>query len=129
MLVMIVIGLCAGATLIQSNEPDAPQLLHQPTEFPFMVGPVVFHQMVLVLDADNNGRVEEEELRKAAVALGTEDRIPAASAVDLSRPTRPSSPSGPFGAAGPDAPQQLVEPDEPPDPVLDELIDHQPIGP
>ncbi|WP_152054113.1 hypothetical protein [Tautonia marina] len=129
MLVMIVIGMGAGATLIQSTVPDQPQLSHQPNEFPIMMGPAAFHQMVIVLDADNNGRVEADELRKAAVALGTEDRIPSASAVDPSRPARPSFPSGSYGAAGPGAPDHLVEPDEPPDPVSNEPIDSQPTAP
>lgn len=124
MLVMIVIGMCTGATLIQATVPDSPPLSHPPSELP-MMGPTIFHQIMVVLDVDENGRVEPEELRKAAVALGTEDRIFSASMGD---PARPSSPSDPFGAAGPGAPEHLVEPLEPPNPEND-AGDHHPTAP
>jgi hypothetical protein len=112
MLVPILIGMCAGATLIQSAVPAQPQIAHRPSEFSTTMGPSAFHQMIFVLDADADGRVDPEELRKASVALGTQDRLP------------PESPSGPVGgAAGPEAPEDLVVPldrDRPPADAADD---------
>ena len=114
MLVLTLISMGLGATYIQNALPDQ-QIEHNPSSFSMMSGPPAFYQMVIVLDANGNGQVDSEELRKASAALGTEylafpDMLP-----DADNPDRPSFASG----AAPGAPDDL---DETPD--SDELPVH-----
>lgn len=93
LLVVTLISMGVGATFIQNTLPDQ-QASHTPSTFSMMSGPPAFYQMVIVLDANGNGQVDSEELRKASVALGTAhlafpDMVP-----DASDPDHPSVASG-----------------------------------
>ncbi|WP_169972900.1 hypothetical protein [Tautonia rosea] len=107
-LVVSLLSMGVGATFIETSLPAQPTS-HNPSTFSMMSGPPAFYQMVLVLDANGNGQVDVEELRKASVALGTADlAFPNGTddAVDSALTSFAA------GAAGPNAPENLVDPDD-----------------